>query len=166
MSDLDLEIRPLAVTVTGRGGALEAIYDQPEQERAAAIRDDGSKHVAAAEVPDPLALRYDSFRYVYKPDFGRVVLIDQDPMSGEQISQIPSQRVLELYAEQRRDEARSSLMHGAADGTAASSASGSKRRMVSSQTGVSVSQGNSQTVVSPASLAAPTVKAQPVNITI
>ncbi|MET1028279.1 MAG: hypothetical protein ABWY00_13995, partial [Dongiaceae bacterium] len=96
----------------------------------------------------------------YKPDYGRIVLIEQSPVTGEQISQIPSQRVLELYAEQRRSEAdgNSAISHAAI----ATSAKG--RRMASHASAVSTTA----MVSVPALTPPPTVSrtANPVNIRI
>ena len=166
MNDLDMEIRPLSGALSARSGALEGIYDQPDQSSAVALREDGENGVAAATATDPSVLRYDSFRYVYKPDFGRVVLLDQDPMTGEPISQIPSRRVLELYAEQRRNEAKS------ADGATEVVVSvASKRRMGSSQAAAAITpttavSGNAHMAIAPASIASNATTAKPVNITI
>jgi hypothetical protein len=163
MNDLDMEIRALPGALSARSGALEGIYDQTDQSRAAVIREDGENGVAAATAPDPSMLRYDSFRYVYKPDYGRIVLVDQDPMTGEPISQLPSQRVLELYAEQRRDEANSSSAHSATGAVSAKS----KHRMASNQGATtSAATGIVHTAIVPASVAAGGTAAKPVNITI
>ncbi|MDY0882827.1 hypothetical protein ACFPL7_07695 [Dongia soli] len=167
MNDMDMEIRPFSGALSARSGALEGIYDQTDQSRAAVIREEGENSVAAATVSDPSVLRYDSFRYVYKPDFGRVVLLDQDPMTGEPISQIPSQRVLELYAEQRRGETKSSSVPGATEGAGSADV---KRRMTSGQGSVAVtSTAGSQpahAAIAPASIATGATTAKPVNITI
>ena len=163
MNDLDMEIRPLSGALSARSGALEGMYDQAEQSSVVAIREYG-ENSAAATASDPSTLRYDSFRYVYKPDYGRIVLLDQDPMTGEPISQIPSQRVLELYAEQRRNEAKSSVH----DATEPAASVASKRRMTSSQaTAVTpaTTPGNAHMAFAQASVAN-SATAKPVNITI
>jgi hypothetical protein len=53
--------------------------------------------------------RYDSFRFLYRADYGRIVLVDQNPETGKAVSQIPSQRALQLYAEQKQAELRASI---------------------------------------------------------
>jgi hypothetical protein len=52
------------------------------------------------------SFRYDSFRFIYRTDYGRIVLVNQNPETGMQIAQIPSQRALQIYAEQTRTEGR------------------------------------------------------------
>ena len=50
------------------------------------------------------SFRYDSFRFIYQTDYGRIVLVNQNPETGMQIAQIPSQRALQIYAEQTRTD--------------------------------------------------------------
>lgn len=42
--------------------------------------------------------RYNSLEFVYRPEFRQLVLLDQDPETGEKINQVPSEYRLKLYA--------------------------------------------------------------------
>jgi hypothetical protein len=44
------------------------------------------------------SLRYNSLEFVYRPEFRQLVLLDQDPETGEKIAQVPSEYRLKLYA--------------------------------------------------------------------
>ena len=43
-------------------------------------------------------LRYNSREFIYRPEFRQLVLLDQDPKTGEKINQSPSEYSLKLYA--------------------------------------------------------------------
>jgi uncharacterized FlaG/YvyC family protein len=104
MSELDLDIRTVA---SASYGARNAASDLSQVQAASdASSSQAAQTVQASQVGQAgqSSFRYDSFRFVYAPTYGRIVLIDQNPETGKAISQIPSQRALQIYAEQRRIE--------------------------------------------------------------
>lgn len=56
---------------------------------------------------------YNSVDFVYRPEFRQLVLLDRDPSTGEQVSQIPSEYTLRLYA--AVNELRGAPEKGSAD---------------------------------------------------
>ena len=130
--------------------------------------------------PGQPQFRYDSFRFLYRADYGRIVLVDQNPETGKAISQIPSQRALQLYAEQKQAELRAAV--SPANGAAGTGASGGDYQgLTGVQTGKATSGasgsaagsvgGGGAKVPAPASVVIPspaylTQAFPPVNITI
>lgn len=47
-------------------------------------------------------LRYNSFEFSYRQDFGKIVLLRQEPETGEVVQQFPTDYYLEKYAESER----------------------------------------------------------------
>ncbi|WP_374372749.1 hypothetical protein [Dongia sp.] len=47
-------------------------------------------------------LRFNSFEFSYRPDFGKIVLLRQEPETGEVVQQFPTDYYLEKYAESER----------------------------------------------------------------
>jgi hypothetical protein len=114
MSELDMDIRAVSNASFGGRAAISdpvqaptgdqsGLTSQPLENQAGqpSVASDTSGTSAAIGKPSVL---YDSFRFMYRTDYGRIVLVDQDPETGKPISQIPSQRALQLYAEQHRSE--------------------------------------------------------------
>lgn len=158
MSDLDVDIRAVAGASYGaRVAAPDTNQPTAEEPSAAAVQSgdlqasqtgpvlDPSNGVAAAQPQ----FRYDSFRYLYRPDYGRVVLVGQNPETGRQISQIPSQRALQLYAEQRQSELRNALSASAADGKK-SQAGTNHRSFDGAKAGKGASGGGQSNLIGPA----------------
>jgi len=159
MSQMDVDIRAVSGTALGGRTVASDVTGDPASSNDQTSQ--GQASDTSSSVPNYLAqFRYDSLKFSYKPDYGRIVLIEQSPVTGEQILQIPSQRVLELYAEQRRSEANG---NSTVD-QAGSVASAKGRRMASHASAVSAAA----TVSVPALTPPPTVSrtANPVNITI
>lgn len=110
MSELDLDIR--AVSSASNGARLSSsdvnqIQASANDQSSAAgtiqrLPDGGAATVRGAATQP--TFRYDSFRFVYQTGYGRIVLVDQNPETGKAISQIPSERALQIYAEQKRSE--------------------------------------------------------------
>ena len=132
MSELDVDIR----AVSGASfGARSAVTDgnqtpaaDPSGLTSQSMNGNDNQSASADGAGAPVAVaqptfRYDSFRFIYRTDYGRIVLVDQDPETGKPISQIPSQRALQLYAEQNRTEqhpaANSAVVTTASAGTGA-----------------------------------------------
>jgi hypothetical protein len=47
-------------------------------------------------------LRFNSFEFSYRQDFGKIVLLRQEPETGEVVQQFPSEYYLQKYAERER----------------------------------------------------------------
>lgn len=47
-------------------------------------------------------LRYNSFEFSYRQDFGKIVLLRQEPETGEVVQQFPTEYYLKRYAESQR----------------------------------------------------------------
>jgi hypothetical protein len=47
-------------------------------------------------------LRYNSFEFSYRQDFGKIVLLRQEPETGELVQQFPSEYYLQKYAQGER----------------------------------------------------------------
>lgn len=168
MSDLDVDIRSVGNAAYGSRTAMADLgatqQSAPEQAAPSATSDNNA---AASAISDSLVqFRYDSFRFVYKPDYGRIVLIDQSPMTGEPIAQIPSQRVLELYAEQRRSEAKAALMAGEGGEQVTASAGRGRRMTASTVSPVALSVASMPALPAAQIAAVSASPANPVNITI
>jgi hypothetical protein len=118
MSELDLDIRAVSSASLGaRSAASDANQVVPaaatDQSTAANTTQSVQPAIGGSGQP---SFRYDSFRFVYTPSYGRIVLIDQNPETGKAISQIPSQRALQLYADQKRAELQTELTPSAKGG--------------------------------------------------
>lgn len=49
-----------------------------------------------------MTLKYNSFEFSYRQDFGKIVLLRQEPETGEVVQQFPTDYYLEKYAESER----------------------------------------------------------------
>ena len=68
--------------------------------------------LSSADAPDPAPkavvvnlaeqLRYNSFEFSYRQDFGKIVLLRQEPETGELVQQFPSEYYLKKYAATER----------------------------------------------------------------
>jgi hypothetical protein len=64
----------------------------------------------ASLAPPPQVFRYSSTEFVYRQDIGRIILIGQNPVTGERRIQIPSEEALRAYERTiKADEQRSLL---------------------------------------------------------
>jgi hypothetical protein len=120
MSELDLDIR--AVTSASFGARILSSDVAQVQAAPSDTANVPSFVNSGATAPSqPVGqpnFRYDSFRFVYQSDYGRIVLVDQNPETGKAVSQIPSERALRLYAEQKlADVAQSGGSAGAVQGS-------------------------------------------------
>jgi TolA-binding protein len=64
--------------------------------------------IISSGTEDKLPL-YNSIQFIYKQDYGRVVLLEQQPDTGQEITQIPSQYRLQQYQATIRAQRRSQL---------------------------------------------------------
>lgn len=62
-------------------------------------------------------LRYNAFEFSYRQDFGKIVLLRQEPETGELVQQFPSEYYLQKYAQSERI-ARQSLDEAGANAPA------------------------------------------------
>jgi hypothetical protein len=188
MSELDVDIRAVSSASFGARSTVADANQTPANDQAGLTSQpvdgndqSGGAGATGAPVAQP-TFRYDSFRFIYRSDYGRIVLVDQNPETGKPISQIPSQRALQLYAEQNRSEeqhaaANTVLAPKAQAGTGAVSG---RSGFVTPQLGKSSGLGGSGVVSSTPSLPTPTTpqalqapspafaapSSSPVNITI
>lgn len=117
MSDFDVDIRAVssasfgarlvASDVSQAASADQTNSTQSSGAQASAVAPETTGQVATSGAQPQF--RYDSFRFIYRSDYGRIVLVDQNPETGKAVSQIPSQRALQLYAEQHQAELRASV---------------------------------------------------------
>ena len=79
-------------------------------------------------------LRYNSFEFSYRQDFGKIVLLRQEPETGELVQQFPSEYFLKKYAATERVQraARESANDSSVDVNAASSDSGTPSPQIAS----------------------------------
>lgn len=163
MSELDVDIR--AVSSASYGGRVAAsdtnqastddqsvLINQTDTTQsiqaasaspvaAVTVTSDGSTTLASVQP----TFRYDSFRFIYRSDYGRIVLVDQDPETGKPISQVPSQRALQIYAEQERSEGQ--VAPSTTTGTNVQAGTGGGRRSAGATTTPSMSSGRSSTFI-------------------
>lgn len=67
------------------------------------------------EAAEPVKIfRYNSFEFVYKQNFGKIVLLRQEPQTGNEIAQFPSEYYLQQYAATARAQ-RSAVLTAAED---------------------------------------------------
>lgn len=130
MSEFDVDIRAVSSASYGArtnasdvnqasGGSLDSSAAQ-----VTTLQTSGSSG-GDVSAPGQPQFRYDSFRFLYRADYGRIVLVDQDPQTGKAVAQIPSQRALQLYAEQKQSELRTTVSGSAGDGATGTNYQGS-----------------------------------------
>ncbi|HWT96307.1 MAG TPA: hypothetical protein VN229_01790 [Terriglobales bacterium] len=130
MSEFDVDIRAVSGASYGArasasdinqasNSSLDSAAAQANVQQVTSAADSGGSDILSPGQPQ---FRYDSFRFLYRADYGRIVLVDQNPETGKAVSQIPSQRALQLYAEQKQAELRASITP--ASGSAGASTSG------------------------------------------
>jgi|GEM_PF-3189111 len=117
MSEFDVDIRAVSSASYGArasasdvsqasNSSLDSTAVQANAQQVASAADSSGSDTLSQGQPQ---FRYDSFRFLYRADYGRIVLVDQNPETGKAVSQIPSQRALQLYAEQKQAELRASI---------------------------------------------------------
>ncbi|WP_374652629.1 hypothetical protein [Dongia sp.] len=117
----------LAVAPVGATAATEAAAAQPADQ---------------VVVPTAQSYRYNSFEFSYRQDFGKIVLLRQEPDTGEIVQQFPSEYYLRKYADGQR-VARTAADGAQPSGNANASAevqvpSGSEAASATSRASVSV----------------------------
>ncbi len=94
---------PLSVRASAAADLLAQDNAQPASQPSTQISD------IIASNTDPKLPLYNSVEFVYKQDYGRVVLLQQQPDTGQEITQVPSQYRLQQYAATVRAQRRSQL---------------------------------------------------------
>lgn len=106
--------------MVGATGIVSASATTPLSVRASAAADilssETSAPPAARQIADAVASDtsaklplYNSIEFIYKQDFGRVVLLEQEPDTGQEITQVPSQYRLQQYQATMRAQRRSQM---------------------------------------------------------
>src|SRR5262245_50388641 len=90
---------PVAV----RASAAAELSASKSRANAIATADAAQAQQAGAIKADEM-FRYNSFEFVYRQDIGHIVLIGQNPETGERVVQVPSEQVLRAYARTVRIE--------------------------------------------------------------
>jgi hypothetical protein len=92
--------------VTSINSSTNSVSTQPLSVRAESAASILSNSGASNQTSDPAIdvaevvkiFRYNSFEFVYKQDFGKIVLLRQEPQTGNEIAQFPSEYYLQQYA--------------------------------------------------------------------
>lgn len=99
-----------AATAVDTGSSSFSLYARAASASAAlAAADSDVQTVQAVEPPVETkvvnlstTLKYNSFEFSYRQDFGKIVLLRQEPETGEVVQQFPTDYYLEKYAESER----------------------------------------------------------------
>lgn len=100
-------VNAAAAIDTGSGGFAQfARVAAADAVLPSAAVDSGAEVLSAqpAETPANLlqSFRYNSFEFSYRQDFGKIVLLRQEPQTGEVVQQFPTDYYLERYAQSER----------------------------------------------------------------
>jgi hypothetical protein len=94
-----------AATAFDTGSASSSLYTRAAS-AAVVLSSDGEAAPAAANGTKVAnlaeTLRYNSFEFSYRQDFGKIVLLRQEPETGELVQQFPSEYYLQKYAQSER----------------------------------------------------------------
>jgi hypothetical protein len=58
----------------------------------------------AAQTPGQRLPAYNSFEFTYRPDFGKVILLQQNVETGQEVTQVPTEYHLRQYAASQRQQ--------------------------------------------------------------
>src|SRR5262245_9746357 len=53
--------------------------------------------------PEPKLPAYNAFEFSYRSDFGKVILLQQDVQTGQEVTQVPTEYHLRQYAASQRE---------------------------------------------------------------
>jgi hypothetical protein len=70
--------------------------------------------------PTQKAFAYNSFEFAYRSDFGKVILLQQNAETGQELTQVPTEYHLRQYAASQRDQRvqlQQKLYKGSAEGS-------------------------------------------------
>jgi hypothetical protein len=113
---------PLEMRATVSAGILPTL-SQPDASPSAVSFDSAGLDVASVQRTPT----YNAFEFVYRQDYGKIVLLEQNGETGQEVTQIPTEYHLQQYAAQQRQQHSSQqqrLFHGA-NGATGKSAGGS-----------------------------------------
>src|SRR3569833_3230793 len=94
---------PLSVRASAADGLLAQESAAPSAQPSTQISD------LISSSTDPKLPLYNSIEFIYKQDYGRVVLLEQQPDTGQEITQVPSQYRLQQYQATIRAQRRTQL---------------------------------------------------------
>lgn len=105
-----------AATAVDTGSSSFSLYARAASASAAlAAAESDVQTVQAVEAPVEAraanlsaTLKYNSFEFSYRQDFGKIVLLRQEPETGEVVQQFPTDYYLEKYAESERSSRQQS----------------------------------------------------------
>ena len=113
----------------------------------------------------PAAPVYNAFEFIYRSDFGKIILREQNVETGQEVTQVPSEYHLQQYAATQRAQRvlqQARLLHPENGGTQPRSGAGTKTAGTTSGTAVATSTGQSVPSPAPAPAAQPAPQAAPV----
>jgi hypothetical protein len=105
-------LRPITTSSASAGAAPTAVHGSaattlsPHQARVAAVGTLESAQPQTGAGNAEQMFRYNTFRFIYRQDVGRIVLIGQSPETGERVIQVPSEEALRAYERTERVERR------------------------------------------------------------
>jgi hypothetical protein len=111
-------LRPITTSSASAGAAPTAVHGSaaatlsPHQSRATAVGTVESAQPQAGAGNAEQMFRYNSFRFIYRQDVGRIVLIGQSPETGERVIQVPSEEALRAYERTERVERLARIQGG------------------------------------------------------
>lgn len=110
-------LRAIAAATSSASAAPIPVREAPA---AAASANAGPQHSAVAAIEPaapqgslaaaPQVFRYSSSEFVYRQDIGRIILVGQNPVTGERKMQIPSEEALRAYERTIKADERRSLL--------------------------------------------------------
>jgi len=145
---------PLSVRASAAADILSSEGSQRPAEPSTQISDIVSSN-ANAKLP-----LYNSIEFIYKQDYGRVVLLEQQPDTGQEIAQVPSQYRLQQYAATIRAQRRSQLQKLLSEGEGQPSKKGAAPQ-VATGTGTTGVKPSGTTAPAPTPQTAPAPQAAP-----
>jgi hypothetical protein len=105
---------------------------------------------------------YNAFEFVYRQDYGKIVLLEQNGETGQEVTQIPTEYHLQQYAAQQRQAQsfqQQRLFHGANPGTGKPAGGAAASAGTSGTPGTGAAPAIAPAVPPPAQPAAPSLTA-------
>ena len=146
---------PLSVRASAAADILSSEAAQRPAERSTQISD-----IISSNTDAKLPL-YNSIEFIYKQDYGRVVLLEQQPDTGQEITQVPSQYRLQQYAATVRAQRRSQLQKLLSEGEGQPAKKGAAPQAAATGTGTAGVKPSGTTAPAPTPQAAPAPQAAP-----
>ncbi|HVO03501.1 MAG TPA: hypothetical protein VMT54_14945 [Candidatus Cybelea sp.] len=120
--------------------------------------------VATAAGAQPKTPAYNAFEFIYRQEYDRIILREQNVETGQEVSQVPSEYHLQQYATTQRQlrlEQQQKLLHGSASGggTAPQAKSGAVAARAAAAAAAVVASTPAKTSPAPAQPSPPAVAA-------